>query len=58
MTRSTRAGVAVLLGFVAYRVAIEFMELGPALLIGAAIGGATWLLTGRIPARAAKDEEQ
>jgi hypothetical protein len=37
--------VAGLVGFVAYRICVEFMELGPATVVGFAVLGVSWLVT-------------
>lgn len=45
MTKGTRALVAIGVGFVAYRVSVELIVLGAALVVGLVVGGVTWALT-------------
>jgi membrane glycosyltransferase len=45
MTKGTRSVVGVILGFVAYRISVEFLAIAVAVLLGIAVGVAVWLLT-------------
>lgn len=45
MRREVRALVAAALGFVVWRIAVELVPIPVALVLGLAVGGATWLLT-------------
>lgn len=52
MKRPTRTLVALGLGFVTYRITVEFMETMPAVLLGLVVGGCVWALTGLARGRA------
>lgn len=48
MKTGTRAVLTAIIGFIGYRVCIEFMAWGVGFGIGILLGVATWLITGAI----------
>lgn len=46
MKRQTRYLIAFGIGFVAYRITVEFLAWPSAILIGLILAGCTWALTG------------